>query len=94
MLKPITLFFVVGLGVLASLTTTTTTTYVRAGNEWNDSCRDSGYGAGRDGPFSRETYDHCGEEEGGDDAYYNGFINGCMSIEGNTRDVCESATDS
>jgi hypothetical protein len=59
-----------------------------------DSCRDSGYDAGQDGPFSRETYDHCGEEEGGDDAYYNGFINGCMSIEGNTRDVCESATDS
>lgn len=65
-----------------------------AEDEWNDSCRDAGYDDGRNRPFSLGTYDHCGEEEGGDDAYYNGFIEGCMSVEGNTRDVCESATDS
>ena len=28
-----------------------------------------------------------------EDEYYNGFIDGCMSVEGNTQDVCESATD-
>jgi hypothetical protein len=44
--------------------------------------------------FSQETYDHCGDEEGGDDAYYERFNDGCMSIEGNTKDVCEPATDS
>jgi hypothetical protein len=27
------------------------------------------------------------------DAYYDAFIEGCMSVEGNTRDVCEAATD-
>ena len=25
--------------------------------------------------------------------YYTGFIDGCISVEGNTMDVCESATD-
>ena len=62
--------------------------------EWIDSCRNAGYDDGQNGPFSEPTYDHCGDEKGGDDAYYNGFIDGCMSVEGNTRDVCESATDS
>lgn len=61
--------------------------------EWIDSCRNAGYDDGQNGPFSEPTYDHCGDEKGGDDAYYNGFIDGCMSVEGNTRDVCESATD-
>ena len=77
------------LGVLSTLTTTTD---VSAGNEWNDSCRDAGYNDGQNGPFSQPTYDHCGDEEGGDDAYFNGFINGCIDA-GNTRDVCEQATD-
>ena len=36
---------------------------------------------------------HCGDEATGDKAYLDGFVDGCMSIEGNTRDVCESATD-
>ena len=35
----------------------------------------------------------CEEVVGGADAYYEGFIEGCMSVEGNTRDVCELATD-
>ena len=61
---------------------------------WIDSCYDSGYRAGQDGPFSQSTYDHCGDQTGGDKAYSDGFIDGCMSVEGNTRDVCESATDS
>jgi hypothetical protein len=61
-------------------------------DEWNDSCRNSGYEDGQNGPFAQGTYDHCGEETGGDDAYYNGFIDGCMDA-GNTRDICEQATD-
>jgi hypothetical protein len=60
--------------------------------DWNDSCRDAGYNDGQNGPFNQPTYDHCGDEEGGDDAYFNGFINGCIDA-GNTRDVCEQATD-
>jgi hypothetical protein len=53
-------------------------------------CEAHGYEAGLDGPFSPELYEMCEE---GADAYYQGFIEGCMSVEGNTRDTCESATD-
>jgi hypothetical protein len=88
--EKIDLFLAIVLGVLATLTTTTTD--VRAGNEWNDSCRDAGYDDGQYGPFSQPTYDHCGDEAGGDDAYYSGCIEGCMDAD-NTRDVCEQATD-
>ena len=69
---------------------------IREDNEdetWNESCYDSGYRAGQNGPFSQETHDHCGDEEGGDDAYMEGFVNGCLDVGGNTRDVCISATD-
>jgi hypothetical protein len=62
------------------------------GEEWDDSCRDLGYDDGQNGSFAQGTYDHCGDETGGDDAYFNGFIEGCMDA-GNTRDVCEQATD-
>jgi hypothetical protein len=55
-------------------------------------CEADGYEAGRDGAFSQELYETC-EEVDGAEAYYQGFIDGCMSVEGNTRDVCESATD-
>jgi hypothetical protein len=60
---------------------------------WNDNCRDAGFSDGQNGPFNGETYDHCGDEATGDKAYLDGFIDGCMSVESNTRDVCESATD-
>lgn len=55
-------------------------------------CYDSGHDDVQNGPFSQGTYDHSGEGYVDDD-YYKGFIDGCMSVEGNTRDVCESATD-
>lgn len=61
-------------------------------DEWDYSCYKSGFNAGQNGPFSQATYDHCGDEEGGDDAYYNGFINGCMKAD-NSEEVCEQATD-
>jgi hypothetical protein len=51
------------------------------------SCNNDGLYDGENGPFSQELYDMCG------DTYYDAFIEGCMSVEGNTRDVCESATD-
>lgn len=52
-------------------------------------CYKAGYKDGQNGPFDTEIYhDNC-EGKG---KYYDGFIDGCMS-EGNTRDVCESATD-
>jgi hypothetical protein len=76
----------------------TTTAFASSSDEntdagWNDSCYDSGYRDGQNGPFSEGAYDHCGDQAGGDKAYYDGFIDGCMSLEGNTIDVYESATD-
>lgn len=56
-------------------------------------CYSAGFSDGQNEPFSQPTYDHCGDEPGGADAYYKGFIDGCMAVEGNTRDICESATD-
>jgi hypothetical protein len=53
---------------------------------------DAGYDDGRNEPFNHDTYDHCANN-GEDGEYYDGFIDGCMSVEDNTRDVCESATD-
>ena len=52
-----------------------------------ESCYDAGFDDGENGPFSEATWDHCGDEEGGDDSYYDGFIDGCMSAD-NSRDVC------
>ena len=57
-----------------------------------DNCGGDGYNDGQNGPFSQDRYDNCGDE-GGADAYYQGFIDGCMSVEGNTQKVCEQATD-
>jgi hypothetical protein len=51
------------------------------------SCEGDGLYDGKNNPFSQELYDMCG------DTYYQAFIEGCMSVEGNTRDVCESAAD-
>jgi hypothetical protein len=51
-------------------------------------CYGTGYNHGQDGQFNTAVYnDNCYGE------YYEGFIDGCTDL-GNTRDVCESATDS
>jgi hypothetical protein len=77
--------------ILMGVAFTTTTVY--AGTKWKDSCRDAVSDDGQNEPFSQGTYDHCGEKKGSDNAYYNGFIGGCKPVEGDARDVCESATD-
>lgn len=51
------------------------------------SCYERGIIDGEDHPFSQKTYAKCGDD------YYQGFIEGCLSVEGNDRDICESATD-
>jgi hypothetical protein len=55
-----------------------------------NACYNDGQAAGEEDEFSQELYEFCGEYG---EEYYQGFIDGCMSVEGNTRDVCESATD-
>ena len=48
----------------------------------------AGYRDGRDHPFSQEKFSKYG------DSYLRGFMDGCMSVAGNTRAACEDATDS
>ena len=47
----------------------------------------AGYEDEQNGPFNHDKHNECGR------FYYDAFIDGCLSVSGNTRDVCESATD-
>jgi hypothetical protein len=58
-----------------------------ATSEADVSCYDRGIIDGEDHPFNQGTFDRCGDD------YYEGFLQGCMSVEGNNRDVCENAAD-
>jgi hypothetical protein len=42
---------------------------------------------GRNSGFSQSEFDNCGS------SYEHGFMKGCLSVEGNTKDVCNSAED-
>lgn len=61
---------------------------INASNVAEVSCYNRSFKDGEDHPFSQNTYDRCGDD------YYQRFIDACTSIEGNSRDTCESATDS
>jgi hypothetical protein len=54
-------------------------------------CYDLGYEDGQDHPFNRDLYEGCLDYV---DTYYPGFIDGCMDVAGNTREICETFTDS
>jgi hypothetical protein len=61
------------------------------GNEGD--CYNVGYKDGQNGSSSVNAFqDNCGPLNG-DNRCYQGFIDGCMSVQGNTREVCEFATD-
>ena len=53
-------------------------------------CYDDGYEDGLDHPYDHERGNACNEYGR---AYHNGFINGCVTVKGNTEEICESATD-
>jgi hypothetical protein len=76
--------------------------------DWSDEniealreCTEQGYEDGRNGPFDHSEFKKCEalsssiepELEGESSTYYEAFIEGCLSVEGNTEEVCESATD-
>jgi hypothetical protein len=62
--------------------------YVANGSSEDEiNCYERGIRDGEEHPFNQDTYDDC------EDDYYRGFIKGCMSVEGNTREACELATD-
>jgi hypothetical protein len=53
-------------------------------------CYDDGYEDGKNNPFDQDRNQGCSDYGR---AYYNGFIDGCLSVEGNTRETCEAFTD-
>ncbi len=70
---------------LTTITTASTTAYAETSIDRD--CFQKGITDGEDHPFNQETSSECGDD------YYKGFIQGCLSVKGNTIDVCESATD-
>ena len=59
-------------------------------------CYDAGYSDGQDNPFSVTTFQECDTESksvNDQNQYEEGFLDGCMSVEGNTRDLCETSID-
>jgi hypothetical protein len=61
-----------------------------------EACYNNGYRQGQDDPFDGGNYDSCErfrDDNNGKNPYYEGFIDGCKSVEGNTEEICESATD-
>jgi hypothetical protein len=64
--------------------------------EFNDikECVDDGYEDGRNEPFNTDRHEECdvfGYLEV--NPYYDAFINGCVSVEGNTQEICERNID-
>jgi hypothetical protein len=53
-------------------------------------CWYDGYADGQDNPFNHDRNEEC-KDKG--NQYYRAFIHGCKSVEGNTEDTCETATD-
>ncbi|MGA9841423.1 MAG: hypothetical protein WBQ25_03835 [Nitrososphaeraceae archaeon] len=51
------------------------------------SCFQQGINDGLNYPFNQNTFDICGSP------YEKGFMKGCLSVEGNTVDTCNSAED-
>ena len=49
------------------------------------SCYERGFRDGEEHPFDQYTYGDCGND------CYRGFIDGCISVEGNTEEDCELA---
>jgi hypothetical protein len=60
------------------------------GNENMEACYDDGYEDGRNNPFDHDRNEGCNDYQ---NMYYNGFIAGCQSVEGNTQETCDRFTD-
>ena len=59
-----------------------------------DACYDAGLDDGKNDNFDKYIFDdYCGPTSDAhqtENRYYKGFIDGCLSVEGNTRQVCEA----
>lgn len=62
---------------------------VNASDDENDPCYKAGYEAGRSGSFNQTQQSGCGSTG---QAYYEGFISGCISSGGGDYSACDSKT--
>ena len=81
------MMFIVGMLPLLFINSINTLSYADANKSGEVSCYDRGFVDGEDHPFNQGTFDKCGDD------YYQGFLAGCISVNGNSADDCESATD-
>lgn len=84
--------------LIISMAIITQSDYVRAGGpDTSEDCYDLGYSQEQDKPFQRGNYDSCerfrSAYDDGKNPYYEGFIDGCISIKDNNEEICGSATD-
>jgi hypothetical protein len=79
-------FIIIAILTTFSISVYGSTAFASHGND-TASCTNDGLYDGKNNPFSHELFRMCG------DTYYDAFIEGCMSVQGNTRDICDSATD-
>ena len=90
MVRPI--FFVAAAAAVLMISITITTN-VYAGQPGNaGDCYEMGYDDGKNRPFKQYKFEDCEGErfkKDGKNQYYEGFIDGCKSVEGNTEEICE-----
>jgi hypothetical protein len=55
----------------------------------NDPCYNAGYDAGRSGTFNQTQQSNCGSTG---QAYYEGFISGCIAFGGGDYSACDAKT--
>jgi hypothetical protein len=58
-------------------------------NDENDPCYKAGFAAGRSGSFNQTQQSSCGSTG---QAYYEGFISGCISSGGGDYSACDAKT--
>ena len=71
------------LAIVATLSATMAVIPVHADNK----CYKTGYENGRNGPFDQDLFTACGND------YEHGFMDGCLSVVGNVKEVCNLAED-
>jgi hypothetical protein len=59
-------------------------------NDENDPCYNAGYEAGRSGTFNQTQQSNCGSTG---QAYYEGFISGCIAFGGGDYSACDAKTE-
>jgi hypothetical protein len=62
---------------------------VENGDDENDPCYNAGFEAGQSGSFNQTQQSNCGSTG---QAYYEGFISGCISSGGGDYSACDAKT--